>query len=627
MFIFSFYIFLRKKNLHRLQSKIFLLILIDGFVCTIADIGSALMLANVTAYPLFLVNLCNYVYLFLQFSVPVLFGFYFIIVTEIIKRHPKVLIISFIVPYIFGVIALFTNPFTGKVFYYDANMVYTRGFLLELMIYLALVYTVAILGFVIFYRKYIPHKQYPSVILFFLLSMGAVFFQTQNQYFLVQLFAQSIACLFILLTIDNEDDLLNSATGVYNRRTFIQRNQDLQRSKFAYRIMVIKFLNEKYYESVLGVTFMQNVLRFVMRYVGNVVGDVHSVYDCENANFAIIFEKTNKYGEKHMLETLYNKFSSDIVFKDISIAFKVQLCLIHFPKDVTTVENLLTLIDSSEDRVEERVVIIQEDHLYFLQRRTAVENAIQKALRNNSFQVHYQPIWDCKTKKIHSAEALVRLIDDDLGFISPEEFIPIAEKNGTIAEIGRLVFDDVCRLISEEKLLSKGIKFIEVNLSVVQCMHRNLATLFKEILEKYSLSSSVINLEITESSAINSFETFSATMQDLRNLGFEFSLDDYGTDHAEASYIFNMDFSIVKIDKGILWQAEKKSSAKIFFLNTVRMLKEIGLKIVVEGVETATQKDIVSSLGCDYCQGYYFSKPLPKEKFIEYCANYKPENY
>ena len=141
----------------------------------------------------------------------------------------------------------------------------------------------------------------------------------------------------------------------------------------------------------------------------------------------------------------------------------------------------------------------------------------------------------------------VRLIDEDLGFVSPDEFIPIAEKNGTITAIGQFVFEEACHIFSREKLKEIGIEFIDVNLSTVQCMHKNLAEIFKNTLEHYGLTSKTINLEITESAAINSQETFQQTMKDLRGMNFSFSLDDYGTGYSNATYIFNMDFSVIKI--------------------------------------------------------------------------------
>ena len=144
----------------------------------------------------------------------------------------------------------------------------------------------------------------------------------------------------------------------------------------------------------------------------------------------------------------------------------------------------------------------------------------------------------------------------------------------------------------------------------------------KEILDKYNVSASSINLEITESAAANSPEMFLNTMSELKDLGFTFSMDDYGTGYSNLSHMYDTDFDIIKLDKSILWNSYKSKKADIILQNTVKMIKEMEHNIVIEGVETEEQKEYVSSLGCDYCQGYYFSKPVDKNEFIEYCKKY-----
>ena len=283
----------------------------------------------------------------------------------------------------------------------------------------------------------------------------------------------------------------------------------------------------------------------------------------------------------------------------------------------------MLLTDTRFTNEEKRTLVGQHDNLRFLKKRVLIETALDNALRNETLQVYFQPVWDSKTGKIKCAEALARLFDSELGFIPPDEFIPVAEKNGTIIQLGEFVFAKVCELYQKEHLRDLGIEHINVNLSPVQCMNHNLAKNFAKILEKNALSASCINLEITESAAIHSQEIFTRTIQELRNMRFELSLDDYGTGYSNAAYIFNMDFNTIKLDKSILWEAEEKANARIILKNSIRMIKEMNLKIVVEGVETENQKNLVTALGADYCQGFFFSKPLPIQEFLVFCRDFR----
>ena len=258
------------------------------------------------------------------------------------------------------------------------------------------------------------------------------------------------------------------------------------------------------------------------------------------------------------------------------------------------------------------------------ERGVLIERLIDKALKNKSFEVYYQPIWNSNAGRFTSAEALCRLIDSEYGIIPPDEFIPVAERNGSILDIGLFVFEEVCRSYQEERLSSLGIEYVEVNLSVVQCLSKNLMRSFDEILNKYQLSAEKINLEITESATTENQKVMYDTIEVLNNSKFSFSLDDYGTGYSNISYMYEMPFSIIKIDKSILWKAkdprtgESEKNGYIYLENTIHMLKEMGYSVLVEGVETVEQKMLLEELGCDYLQGYYFSQPVQKQVFTDF---------
>jgi EAL domain-containing protein (putative c-di-GMP-specific phosphodiesterase class I) len=214
-------------------------------------------------------------------------------------------------------------------------------------------------------------------------------------------------------------------------------------------------------------------------------------------------------------------------------------------------------------------------------------------------------------------EALARLKVPGYGYVSPEEFILVAEQNGTILKVGILVLEEVCRFINEYDLREKGIEFIEVNLSVVQCMQERLYEEITGLLKKYKIPPDMINLEITESAEAYSEERLLRNMARLSLTDITFSLDDYGSGYSNINYLVDLPFSLVKIDKYIVWAAMKKVSSRRVLENTIAMFKDISLKVVTEGIEDKEMMNMVVDMGADYLQGYYFSKPVTKEKLIE----------
>lgn len=153
-------------------------------------------------------------------------------------------------------------------------------------------------------------------------------------------------------------------------------------------------------------------------------------------------------------------------------------------------------------------------------------------------------------------------------------------------------------------------------------MNNELIESFDRIIKKYGIESSHINLEITESAAVSNQKILSRSINSLENMGFTFSLDDYGTGYSNYSYMYSLPFSIIKLDKSILWQANENKNNYILLQSTIEMLHKMNYHIVCEGVETSEQKALLEKLNCDYLQGFFFSKPIPIEEFLEYIKGY-----
>ncbi len=619
----TLFIFWGKKDRHRFQNKVFFALLTDEIFMTFADLASAVLImehqdrADLRLWT----DLSNYAYHISHTLVPVIFTLYVIIMTGAHKKHKKRFFVFTFIPYFAILILQLTNYFTNAIFYYDSDGTYQHGPLMVAMYALAILYVLITLYYIVRYRNSIPSNRMIPLIIFIISAVGAMVFQIFFPNLLIECFVQLTMTLCILVTIENPAELYNPDTNVYNRKTFLLDNLNMIRNKVPYKTVLIKILNSEYYMTTLGFSSMSEILYEIAQWLLRITSD-DTVYDCSNGNFALILNDSMCKKLDQIMTYLEKRFSTDWLYKNRILTLKTQICLIEVPNDIDTIEGIISLVDGPGTKEDARVTFLKKDQLNYIQRRRAVENAIDRALETNSLKVYLQPIWNVKENKIRSAEALIRLIDDELGYISPEEFIPIAEQNGRIIAIGQFVFEEVCRMFSMRQLESIGVELLEINLSTVQCMHKRLPTIFKNTLGHYSLPPIAINLEITESAAINSQEDFQQTIKELHEMGFSFSLDDYGTGYSNATYIFSMDFDIIKIDKSILWGSEKTESARVVLEHTVHMIKALGKKILVEGVETKEQKDAMVALGVDYCQGFYFSKPVPQYEFVEYCKEF-----
>ena len=249
--------------------------------------------------------------------------------------------------------------------------------------------------------------------------------------------------------------------------------------------------------------------------------------------------------------------------------------------------------------------------------RNDIDRIISDALADNRFEMYYQPIYSVAEKRFRSAEALIRLYDDRYGFISPQLLIDAAERNGTIIQIGDFVLDSVCRFTSDCLRSGLDLDFVELNLSMKQCVQVDLKDKVLSFLNKYSLAPDRINLEITEGSVSADQDIVEENIRILSEYGISFSLDDYGTGYSNLSRLISLPFRIVKIDRSM---TEMVFDERIHTVlkHTIKLLKDIGISVVIEGVETKEVFDQFVALGADYIQGYYFSRPIPENDFAEF---------
>ncbi|WNY87847.1 bifunctional diguanylate cyclase/phosphodiesterase [Leclercia adecarboxylata] len=242
-----------------------------------------------------------------------------------------------------------------------------------------------------------------------------------------------------------------------------------------------------------------------------------------------------------------------------------------------------------------------------LQESRTLEHDLAMALANKEFVVYYQPIVDSFSREIYSYEALVRWVHPLKGLLSPDSFIPVAEKTGMINELGRSVLEIACREAATWVVPAK----ISVNVSPIQLSSKAFAGIVLSILEETGLSANRLELEVTESSLFTDNDTPLNTLNMLRACGVQISIDDFGTGYSSLSRLSKLAFDKIKIDKSFVHSISDQDDALTIIKLITGMAKSLNMKAVAEGVETQEQLESLQALGCDLAQGYLFGKPQP----------------
>lgn len=259
-----------------------------------------------------------------------------------------------------------------------------------------------------------------------------------------------------------------------------------------------------------------------------------------------------------------------------------------------------------------------------LLREQAISDAMEPALANEEFLVYLQPKYSLKQGCIAGAEALVRWIHPQWGFMSPGEFIPLFEKNGFISRLDRYMWDKVCCLLGQWKREGHPMIPISVNISRADIFQQDLVKTLTGLTEKYGVEPKYLHLEITESAYVDNANRIVETLKELRQLGFPIEMDDFGSGYSSLNMLGQLRLDILKLDMQFVRNETGKPESRSILRDIVTMGHRLGLGIVAEGAETQQQVERLKAAGCDYVQGYFFAKPMPLDQFEEH---WKAQNY
>ena len=602
----------------KLQKKFYLIMLIIIVLNTITELLVEIINPHKSesiAFP-YVLEYCKYFYFIFHTALLPILGYYVLCITGRFRRFTRIKHILFILPVSLVELLMITNPIHHWCFHYDTvNIDYHRGFGVTLLYAVSAFYILFFIVNIFSAWKAITKKRRIALGYFLTMVIIGIFIQMIFFNARVELFAESLAYLGLLLTVEDEGDLIDTDAGIYNRKALKIDVDNLLANKQAFYVICIKIENSDIVRRVTGSSnadimssmMFKELTKYISRY-----------YIYQTAPDTFVLTLINETNQKAMLfaQKICDRFEKSWDCQHASVMLSATVMMAQIPTDINNTEEVFDMIDGTLPRDHKKLLVGKND-LGYLLRRKAVESAMQRGLMQGGFEVYYQPTFSVDELKVHGAEALIRLHDEKLGNLFPDEFIPIAEQIGLIGEIDDYVLSCVCRFISggiPEKL---GINSINVNLSVIQCAKPGFVEHIIDMVNRSGVDRSRVNFEITESVDVSDYQVMRNVIHQFRQNGFNIYMDDYGTGYSNVHALFSMDFNIIKIDKSILWGAEKSELGMIILENNIRMLRQMKLGILVEGVETEAQVELLKKLEVDYLQGFYFSRPVPEKDLIE----------
>ncbi|WP_231659038.1 MULTISPECIES: sensor domain-containing protein [Pseudoalteromonas] len=454
------------------------------------------------------------------------------------------------------------------------------------------------------------------------LSIAVVFDDTKN----IEMFVAILND--ISLRKENEQEMwlqtnLDTLTGLPNRQHFYNKvDQQMLHAQAEQKRLAICFIDLDRFKSVndtLGHATGDLLLLEASKRIKACMSSGNLVARLGGDEFSLLLTNINTVNQiEHIALKVLNALNSPFVIAEHEVFVSGSMGITLYPDDGLERKILIRNADSAMYKAKEKGRNCFEFFTPGMheqaQARSQLEGALHKALSNNEFTIHYQPIISIDGERL-GCEALLRWYNPELGHVSPADFIPICEELGLIVPIGAWVLREACQQASNWCCKLDGNFFITVNFSSVQFVRQNVSELVKECLAETGLAAECLSLEITETVLADSSDTTLKQLQAIRAQGVGLAIDDFGTGYSSLSYLKRFPLTKLKIDREFIKELPDNTEDCALVSAIISMANNLKLKVIAEGVETQEQEDFLRNLNCDYIQGFLYSKGLPNDEF------------
>lgn len=571
-----------------------------------------------------LIDLFNWIYYLFHVIYPAAYAYYVVVSMGFISKSDLRKASMFWIPCAGILLFFLLNPITQAVY---TTKIVDGKYIMEVWsgsyVYWGMMIIYIVVSLIGFFKNVstLTRRKAIGLLVFNVITIIGVTVELINPEIRVQLIAESLSLICVLIWFEADGSLVESKNGFYNRTAFINDNTLAMHNNQRYKIVAITLANRDYIRRAYNEELCRSICDKASKILKKLIGR-NSLYYCGEGKLAFFYYEKDPLREREYIETLRNNMAEKLpLLSEDGAKTSWAISVADIPTDIASIAGLEDLFEGNPES--EGVYIRRDGALAFIKRRSDVVAAFKRALCDGNFEVYFQPVWDTKTNSIRSAEALLRLDDPLLGRVEPSEFIPIAEASGDIKALGEFVFRETVRFWREENLKAHGLETVAINVSVKQLERDDLANYFLSIVRKEGVAASDITLEITESENGEGNPRLFTQLELLREAGFNLSLDDFGIGYANLNRLANTEFASVKMDRSLLANATSEKGQYLLEKN-IALLRSFDMNVVQEGVETLEQLHQVLSYGVDMIQGFYFSRPLPEEEFLKYLESYKP---
>lgn len=610
-----------RNNFHSRRYHLFNVCLILTACAIVSNIVTCVMMEDISAYSLTLHMIANSIYFVAIHSCFSMVAAYVFTLLFAYMREQKCykIAIGFItIANIILTILVVVNIWTGCYFYFENNT-YCRGPLNRLGFIVLGIEACMLCMCYIRNRKYVTPYAKQLIQTLPVLVIAMLFIQVMFPDVMLVGTIAAMANLIIFACFQNNRIGRDALTELPNRPTFFKALSRYKMKGLTSHIVLVHVCQLDKVNKRYGMSGGDTLLYNVARYLENLSSN-YRVYRFGNTHFVMLGDFHSMTEAEAITSEIYDRFSKPWVVSGEKRTQQVQLihlkCESEENDENTLIEKLDYMLTYSKDKNESMRMYFSDEVKNLYERKLYVLNEVKKALRNESFELYYQPVFFSKEKQFKTAEVLLRLFTEDGSAISPGEFIPIAEENGLGDDISWLVFKKAVEFMAEHPELP--LDSISINMSIQQMRKSYIDEKIDELSKIYMDMVSKIRIEITEGVITKNPSLATKVMNDLVNGGLNFYLDDFGMGYSNFARVLELPFEVVKLDRSMMQKIDMDDKFYQVIKSMVEMLHNAGFIVLAEGLERESQIKKAEEMGIDRVQGFYYARPMSAQDLVEF---------
>ena len=578
------------------------------------DVLSCVFLDNSNRIPIVLCEIVTELYYVCQILASyLLFAYVFYSIGKSLKYSPAYLLT--IIPSAIIVVIILTNSIHHWIFtltlgdngvydFYHGPLFFSMYIATGSSLLASALYT-------LIYRKKLSQRLIAVLYSIIGLVLACNIIQAIQQAYILSGISYTLSMIFAIVSVNDPDEKVDRISNAFNNEAFIDYINNQRPEKQSKYYIVFDIESFGMFSEAFGTLYSNTLLSEIRKFIETVNKKTY-IFKTQESRFVLLNKTRDEQLE--MLNALEDRFNSPFLIKNKSLNVSVNL---FYFKNNETFKNSDSYNDFINRTIpalnfrDSRYIELDDRFMKRINRDRRIKEILEECLtKKQGLYMVYQPIYDMNNKCFNHFEALIRLENNELGYIGPGEFIPIAESFGLANEIDLFVLEETCAFLGR----NPDIHSLEINISCAEFFN-NPSEIFLKIINNHKIDPKRICFEITETIAVKYQNKTRDFMNDLGQYGVTFAMDDFGSGYSNVARFITLPFSIAKLDKSLLSQ---ESNVSIFLDSAIKMFKNLNIPIVIEGVESQEQLDYARTKAIDYIQGYFFTKPLKEPELIKF---------